>query len=143
MRTRSPGNPPVTNVTKPPILPTPWPFSRRSSRTTGSRARVTASGLAAPLFVKGLEELIGFVDQRAYAVARRILRGLFEQRADEPIRAKRRGEEGDGPHPWVRAPEIHLALLRVPLGGDSGVRRAFPSVLTATIYFAELRSAYY
>src|SRR5215467_14272685 len=110
MRTRSPGKPPVTNVTRPSMRPTPCPFSRRSSRTMGSRARDAASVLAAPLLVKRLEELVGFVYERANAIARRVLSGLFEQRTDEPIRAEGRHEEGSRPHPWVRAPKRQLFL---------------------------------
>src|SRR5215469_14730288 len=111
MRTRSPGRPPVTKVTRPFIRPTPCPFSRRSSRTMGSRARDAASVLAAPLLVKRLEELVGFVYERADTIARRILSGLFEQRTDEPIRAEGRHQEGSRPHPWVRAPKRQQNLL--------------------------------
>src|SRR5215469_7550923 len=76
----------------------------------GSRARDAASVLAAPLLVKRLEELVGFVYERAYAIARRVLCGLFEQGTDEPIRAERRHEEGSRPHPWVRAPKRQRIL---------------------------------
>src|SRR5579872_1472205 len=99
-RTRSPGSPPVTKVTTPSARPTPWPFSRRSSR----RIEPSAGALGAPLIVKRMEQLIGFVDQRSDPVARGIAFVERRERADEQVRANRRCEESYRPDERVETP---------------------------------------
>src|SRR5450755_1840014 len=98
-RTRSPGKPPVTKVTTPSARPTPWPFSRRSSR----RIEPSAGALGAPLIVKRMEQLIGFFDQRSYPVARGVAFVERRERADEKVRADRRREESNRPDERVEA----------------------------------------
>jgi hypothetical protein len=71
----------------------------------------SAAVLTAPLFVKSLKQLVGFVDERANAIARGIFRRFFKQRSDEPVRAESRHEEGSGPNEWIDPPKSHSLVL--------------------------------
>ena len=66
-----------------------------------------AAALSAAAIVKGLAQLIRFVDQRLNAVARRIGRRRWHERAHEDVRTKGRRDENAGPDQRVQHLAVH------------------------------------